>query len=287
MMQRRWFERLGARLRRGLVWGLLAGGWSAAMAGDLALITDVAGQPKSGSAPVSVLQYLAEGATLDLAKGDRVVLLYVDSGTEFRLEGPAEGRLAASGPQMTQGEMKRQDLQVAHLGTVQGGSDLRQGAIVLRNVPKSGVHLRYPVDTRISQKLPEFEWDALAGAKDYRVVVTDDQDAEIWSGTVSGTATRLSDKTKLQPGGFYRWRVEARTGDRTVHSDWAEFELLDQKALAELDRFRPKAGDDFSREVLFGLLLEREGADGEAKRLWSRLAAKRPDAPELRERAKP
>ena len=73
----------------------------------VAVVTDVKGAvafaPDRGTKPVALLSELTNGADIQLEKGATLSLVYLQSGTEFQLRGPARITLGATAPQSVAG----------------------------------------------------------------------------------------------------------------------------------------------------------------------------------------
>ncbi len=103
----------------------------------LAVATDVPGAVTVGIGaarePLSVLGELRDGGRIELAKDSRVVLVYLSSGNELELNGPAVTELRPGAPQMRKSKPPtRRSLQLTDTAAQESLSGLAQLALVTR-----------------------------------------------------------------------------------------------------------------------------------------------------------
>lgn len=95
-------------------------------------------------------------------------------------------------------------------------SSLRpNGQTILRNGDKQNSNaeptfvLLAPVGETVLENMPEFRWEKMTNAKNYRISILDADFNEVLTAQVSGNSFK-PDKP-LKPGAKYLWRVEAQT----------------------------------------------------------------------------
>lgn len=263
----------------------------AASPSAVAVVTDLSGKVESvagGRAPraAAILDELAVGTRLTLAKGSRVVVLWLDSGVEYEVEGPAKGEIQATEIRTESGAPAKK----RPVFTAAGKDDLRirpQGAVqasVLMRAEETEVKLLSPVGTKILDPRPTFEWKPLPDIQGSRIRITDDSLKTVVEAATTGSSFRLPEEIRLKAGTAYSWEIEARNGGGRRVSGWAEFSVATDDERSRVERVRPKGEARFGERVAFALLLDSLELFGESKPIWQALAAERPGDPVLAKR---
>lgn len=260
----------------------------------VAVVTDLAGKVDASSGGgrargAAILDELSVGSRLSVADGGRVVLLWLESGAEFELVGPARAEIGPREPRSESGVPPKKR---GVLGTG-GNGDLRirpEGAVqasVLMRAGESEVLLLSPVGTKVLDPRPAFEWKPLVGIQGARIEITDDSLRSVVQAPTTGSTFQLPESVRLAPGAAYSWEIEARDGAGRRVSGWAEFSVATEEERARVERLRPKEGAPFGDRVAFALLLEGLELFGEARLVWAELARERPGDPVFAARLAP
>lgn len=272
---------------------VLAVGAAVVSAQALAVVTNVKGEVSgtmaSVSAPVALLSELSQGADVTLQPGALLNLVYLQSGVEFQLSGPARVTIGASEPRSLSGNSPVARSSVVAAETVklqtQNGRVVL-GGIVMRGVGPERLKLLEPTGKVLDQR-PEFAWLMPAGTTQVRVVLRDEgSDKVLVSVPVSGTRWKPDDSVVLQPGVNYLWSVEAVLpgAGNLVRSSY--FSLVSEPERRRMEALRPGSDAAFSDRLIYASLLEQARYVSESKKWWQQLARERPDLPELRGLAK-
>lgn len=170
------------------------------------------------------------------------------------------------------------------------------GADVLRSARGEDVPVALaPRWSAVSGTRPELIWHSSQTPSAWEVVVVDEQETLMTAFEPEGAAagdgvfrSSLPESARLEPGGVYLWKVNARFGDQATSSPWVPFRVLaddeqsalteqlgqasgdpflsaavlaawglDQAALDELERVAGSASEDDPRRTLTRALLER------------------------------
>jgi hypothetical protein len=192
---------------------VLAAGASAAPAVDpVAMITDLQGKVEAGAggAAPAILASVNPGATLSVADGGALVVVYFGSGKEFAFKGPASVRFGATAPEMLTGAAPttRDPL----MGKVAGAGKIKpvgkiQAAVVMRGAnEKAKIKFDSLAGTRVLESRPEFRWQGPGEGLNYSFELSDEAGAVMFEQTVGGTSFKLPESVQLQPGAKYTAR---------------------------------------------------------------------------------
>jgi hypothetical protein len=163
----------------------------------------------------------------------------------------------------------------ASSGVLQRAAETATASLRMRSVaPSSPAALEFPVSTRVATLKPTLRWRAEGGGDDFTLVLLDAKGKQVWKGAAKPEGTRPG--VTLAPASRYSWTVIGARGP----VGQAEFETLGADAIARAERAGSEARS-FSGRVVHALLLQDLGAQQEAREAWARLAAERPDLPEL------
>ena len=134
------------------------------------MVTDVSGKV-SGPAPVTILSEIAADARLQLDAGARLTALYVKSGTEYIISGPAQVQFQPGGPNVLSGA--KPQVRASPVG--KGGSvtirpvGVAQAAYVMRSARTTArIRLLTLSGTKSLEAAPEFRWQGPEDAGKYR-----------------------------------------------------------------------------------------------------------------------
>lgn len=122
--------------------------------------------------------------------------------------------------------------------------------------------LQSPLWEAVADEGLRFEWEGDAQAE-YELLLVDDRRQLLWSAHVSAvTALEYpADRTALEPGRSYYWKVNRLGGDRLRASPFAAFRLLDASQTAALRDELSRAG---RHPLLCALVYDRHGLYGAA-----------------------
>lgn len=275
-----------------LATGLLAGAMQAAAAA-VAMVTDLQGKAaqtgEGRTRELSILADLEAGAQVQLQPGGVLVVLYMESGSEFVFKGPASIVIGAAQPEVTSGA--KAEKRAPALG--KGGRDIRikpvglvQGAMVMRSL-RAGprVPLLAPRGLYVMEASPEFRWQPPQAGLSYTFELNDDAGATVHQMQTAETATTLPANVKLREGVQYSWEVSARLPDGGRVSNIGKFSLAPPELRAQVAAVRPEPGAPFSSRVLYAAWLDQMNLKDEARKYWQAAASERPDEPRLKSMA--
>lgn len=225
------------------------------------------------------------GDLLRLSNGASIVITHHATKSEYSLAAPAELEIVAGGIKMRSGTAPKAksltELAVASLGA--GSPRATVGAIQMRSfvppptTPNNG--------ETVLTRSPELAWPASAGVGTYLLVLRDENGKVLLETRTEQSRWPLANENLLDWGGSYGWSVSAADGDVPLNIV-RQFKVIERAQLDELERLKPAEGDEFARWATYGRVLETLGAHSEAKAVWLRLAAQRPDLPILKNLAK-
>ncbi|MBK7313639.1 hypothetical protein [Candidatus Aalborgicola defluviihabitans] len=153
---------------------------------------------------------LTNGADIQLEKGATLSLVYLQSGTEFQLRGPARITLGATAPQSVAGAsaILRSSVvaaETARLQTANGRVVL--GGMVMRGLGMDRLKLLEPIGKVLGAR-PTFAWTLPPDATTVQFELRDEgSDKVLLSAAVQGSQLVLDDKLALQAGVNYVWTV--------------------------------------------------------------------------------
>jgi len=269
-----------ARLTRALVaaTGLfLACGAQAA--DPVAFVSDFKGDVTlNGVGRPSFLAELLPGSTLVLGEHSTAAVMYVVSGESFSVKGPGEFVIARQGVKAVRGAepsvrvpairaSAKVLIQVSRTAT----ASLRMRSAMAPRVERSGPS--YPVDARIATLQPTLRWLGEPGAV-HLVVVMASEGKEVFRGSARGLSLPLP--SRLVADQEYSWILDPGKADARE----SRFRTLPAESISLAEKARLGA-NSFQDRVLLALLLHDLGATQDSREIWTKLAAERPDMPEL------
>lgn len=272
--------------------GLLAccGLATAAGTDPVAMLTDLQGTVTLAGVPnapsLSILSELKSGARVQLGAGAHAAIVYLDSGQEFDLAGPAEVQFEADHPQSIKGTAPRKrgvaltrGQQAIRINPVQ----VTQAAIVMRSVdPGRKLKLLGLSDTTTLELRPLFQWQPPQPGLHYQIALLDETGKPLFDTTTDGLSVQLPESVKLQTGTAYTWVVSAKDADSRSYTNAGDFRIATADLRAQVERLRPTAGAPLSERVVFAAWLEQMHLHDEARMLWKIIAAERPDDARLK-----
>ena len=259
----------------------------AGRAEPVAMVTDLTGKVSaSGTAGgVTILAEIEADARVVLEPGARLVAIYLKSGDEYSVAGPAQVQFGRDGLRGVSGAkpVKRASPLVG------GNQDIRirpgvvtQAAFVMRSGRSANrITLLAMSGTKTLESNPEFRWQAPAPGLKYRFELTDDGGRTLVETEVEATSFTLS-SMRLKEGASYTWEVSARPQDGRTHLGVGDFSVASPDLRARAAALRPAPGAPVSTRVAYAAWLTQVELRDEARKYWQALAAERPEDARLR-----
>ena len=258
---------------------LLAAGLARAQPQAVAIVTDISGrvETQQGSSSVVIVALLGEfpaGARAKLQPGAKMVVLYLKTGDQYLLAGPALTRFGWEAPEPLNGAkpMKMRPV-VGQDGTpirIKPGG-LAQSGIVVRSL-KEGPQPTAPAGTITLERAPVFRWNDAAPAPSYQFELRDDRGTAVFSSTVSGDSVKLPPELRLQDGEAYSWSVSSRAGAGFNGSAESWFQVADAELRSAVENYRPRKDASIAERVAYAIWLDQTGLRDEASAQWRRIA---------------
>ena len=259
-----------------------------AYAQSVAMITDVTGKVTApgAKAALTILSEIELDARLHLDAGARLVAIYLKSGDEYSVTGPAQVQFRSDGLHGLSGGTP-----VKQAGPMaKAGADLRiksasvtQAAFVMRAIRTTGrITLLALSGTKILDASPEFRWQAAEPDLTYRFELKDEDAKTLIAADVNGTSFTLPASIRLVDDAAYRWDVSARSADGHLHAGAGVFTVATAALRSEVETLRPPQDAPVSARVAFAAWLAQSELRDEARKYWKVLAAERPDDARLK-----
>jgi hypothetical protein len=260
---------------------LAAGANAAPAAEPVAMITDLQGKVDAGAggAAPAILASVNPGATLSVAEGGALVVVYFGSGKEFAFKGPASVRFGASQPEMLAGAAPttRDPL----MGKVAGAGKIKpvgkiQAAVVMRGA-KENARIKFETlaGTRVLEQRPEFRWQGPGDGLSYNLELSDEAGAVMLEQKVTGTSFQLPAAVQLKDGATYTWLLDTTLPDGKKFSNAGDFTVAAAELRADVEAVRPAADAPLSERVTYAAWLDQLQFHDEARKYWKELAAAR------------
>ena len=270
-------------IRGALFAALLAWTLPAPAADAVAFITNLKGDVAvDGNPRPLLLAELAKGQRIALAADASASVMFVASGKEYLLKGPAEYLIKdteVSGstpmpPQVRGTEWRTNSKVLVQVAQTSAAS------VRMRSLGKprdeSRAALLFPTEGTVASLQPTFRWRAADARQQGELAVMEvGRDKPAHLAKASGGSYRLP--AKLKPDTEYAWTYAVAGSELGS----GRFRTLSNEALQQVERRRPGARAEFSDRVLFALMLQEMGAVQEAREVFARLAEERSDLPEL------
>lgn len=249
----------------------------------VAFLSDLKGEISiDGAARPPLLSELGRGQKLAVGKDSQASVMYIASGKEYVLKGPAEYVVNVTEvagttgmPPVTRSTEWRANGKVLVQVAQSSAASVRMRSIA---PPKRepGPRLTFPTDGAVATLQPTFAWRA-EGEKESGefILLVSGQEKPVHKGKAVGGTYRLP--AKLKPETEYAWMVNV-AGSEIGNG---RFRTLSNEALQRVEKRRPEGRAEFSDRLLFTLMLHEMGAHQEARESWARLAKERSDLPEL------
>jgi len=254
----------------------------------VAMVTDLEGKATftlAGRAtPAQILSDIAAGAQVQLLSGTKLVVLYLDGGTEFTFKGPSQIEFKLDKPDVINGAPAAVRLPAPGSGIRLKPVGLGQGAVVLRSSTNSTrIKLLSANGTRLLETQPEFRWQEPEPGLRYHVEITDDTGRSLYDGQVGTNSFLLPAGLQLKDGMSYMWEVSSRLPDGRKYSSVGVFSIAAAELRTQASSMLAKASSDISSRVALAVWLEQMELRDEARTHWRLLLTERPE--ELRIKA--
>ena len=270
-----------------LIWG----GLSSAMAAEpVAMVTDLSGKVVlAGDArkpALSILSDIRQDAKIQLDKGAHAVVVYLKSGQEYELNGPAVVQFGSSQPDSISGAKP----QLHGAALTKGGKEVRikpvvvaQAAIVMRSIKHtSKIKLLNLSDTRTLEDHPAFSWQAPQPGLHYSFKLLDDVGKILFESKVEKSSLELPQQIQMKDSADYTWVVSASSPDGTEFSNAGDFGVASAELRKKVESLRPASDATLSERVAFSAWLEQMNLRDEARKYWKSISAERPDDKRLK-----
>lgn len=270
------------KIQRTFLAMLLAAASAAFGADGIAFITNIKGEISvDGNMRPALLSELARGQRIVVGKESHASVMYIASGKEYILRGPAdytvkETEIAGSVamPPVTRDTAWRTSNKVLAQVAQTSAASVRMRSI---GKPKAEeAKLIYPTQGAVGTLQPTFRWTASDKAQGEFMLMAPGQEKPVHLAKAAGGSYRIPAKL-LAPDTEYAWTVTVAGNELGA----GKFRTLAPEALGLIERRRPTDRADFSDRLLFALMLQEMGAVQEAREAWARLAQERADLPEL------
>jgi hypothetical protein len=252
-------------------------------ADGIAFITNLKGDVAvDGNPRPALLGELARGQKITVGKESQASVMYIASGKEYLLRGPADYLVkdteisgTAGMPPVTRDTAWRTSNKVLVQVAQTSAASVRMRSIAMPK-PDTDAKLLFPVQGRVATLQPTFLWRASdAKAPGEFVLLVAGQDKPVHHAKASGGTYRVP--ARLLPDTEYAWTVSVAGNELGA----GKFRTLSTEALAQVEKRKPSDKADFSDRLLFTLMLQEMGATQEARESWTKLANERSDLPEL------
>lgn len=220
-------------------------------------------------AKLELFDYLYEHQRIRVAANASMVLSLRSNRTDYVIQGPASLTVKADGLQFESGKAASSKARPDVVVSALLAGPRTQGAVRLRATrgitPTPG--------SVVTSSRPVLGWPA-QGQGEYELVLSDSGSETETRHAVDGT--RWQPAEALRWGHAYRWRVQPAVGTGLGAS--GSFTVISEADRDQLEQLRPAADASFAERVVYAKALEHLGVRDEARTLWQRLAAERPDS---------
>jgi hypothetical protein len=259
-----------------------------AYAEPVAMVTDLSGKVVAPGAKsrITILAEIEAETRVQLDPGARLVAIYLKSGDEYTITGPATVNFRPEEPVATSGAKP------AKRGNplAQGGAAIRikpvgviQAALVMRSVrPAARIRLLSLSGTHTLEAQPEFRWQELQPGIKYQFEISDDTGRTLHEAQIDATSLRLPSSVQLKAGVPYTWEVSTRLADGRKYSSAGDFSVAPAELRAQAEALRPAASAPLSTRIAYAAWLEQMGLKDEARKYWKAAWSERPEDPRLK-----
>ena len=256
---------------------------SMAFADGIAFVTNLKGDVAvDGNPRPALLAELSRGQKISIGKESHASVMYIASGKEYLLKGPADylvkdTEVAGSTgmPPVTRDTAWRTNNKVLVQVAQTSAASVRMRSIAVVK-PDTDPKLLFPTQGSVATLQPTFRWrPADPKAQGEFVLLAAGQDKPVHHAKAAGGMYRVP--ARLLPDTEYSWMVTVAGNELGS----GNFRTLSSEALARVETRKPSEKAEFSDRILFTLMLYEMGAKQEARESWSKLSQERADLPEL------
>jgi hypothetical protein len=254
----------------------------------IAFITNLKGEVAvDGNARPLLLSELAKGQRITVGKESLASVMYIATGKEYVLKGPAEYQVkdvGISGSTPMPPTVRSTEWRASNKVLVQV-AQTSAASVRMRSIAKpkadAGPRLLSPIEGSVATLQPTFRWHADDARQPGELTLhAVGHEKPLHLAKVAGASYRLP--TRLKPDTDYAWTYAV--GGNEIGT--GRFRTVSADALQQVERRRPSEKAEFSDRLLFTLMLHEMGATQEARESWARLSQERSDLPELSALAK-
>lgn len=266
-------------------------GTSPAIAADaVAMVTDLQGKAivvdNARKGELAILSEIKGNTRVQLQSNARAVVVYLQSGQEFEVKGPAVIVFGAQQPEGVSGNKPTK----RGVALAKSGKDIRikpvvvtQAAIVMRSVnPGMKIKLLSPNGSIALDARPLFQWQAPQAGLNYQFELLDDGGNPLLSSSTDDVQLLLPGSVNLQEGMTYTWVISTKLPDGKQSSNAADFSIASEALRNGVAALQPAADAALSERVVFATWLEQTGLRDEARKQWKLIAAERQDDQRLK-----
>lgn len=249
-----------------------------------AVVTDIEGRATlhrgDKSMPIALLTEIGDSEQVELAPNARLTIVQYWTSQEYALRGPSRVRFGYSGPEGMTGTPPEKRGGESRLRLNPAG--LVQAVVQMRSLGGGQVKLLAPIGLQILELVPEFRWEPVAGASEYRFSLSGDKGTSVFEARVAEARVALPSERTLVAGAGYAWRVTAVRPGAPEQSGTGGFTTASTDLAEEVRRYRPAEGAPVSDLVIYALWLRQAKLDAEAERVWRKVREQRPAEPVLK-----
>jgi hypothetical protein len=268
---------------------LSAEGNADADTGVVAIVTEVSGaaeiRSEKSAVKAALLTELDSGGDVELQAGAKLVVLYLASGGQYELTGPAQVHFGDHAPASISGAAPLE----LRLMTGKDGAPIRirpaaltQPRIAARKALGKPIPALSMTNTITLERLPVFRWKAVERGLDYQFVLKDRSGSTLFSQTVKGDSLELPEQVDLQNGESYVWSIGTRSGMGQNYLSEYSFKSADEAIRAAVANYRPAGDASVAERVAFAVWLDQMGLRDAGTAQWKSIADAGSQAPEGR-----
>ena len=251
------------------------------------MVTDVSGSVSTSSGHVALLDQLSEGSEIRLGSDAFVVVVYLKSGKQTRVDGPGLAKVGGDDV-MVSGGARQQSKQIHYKGIEGNALAINPVQTQVAGVIMRGEHTRPRVEldnlrsAYAAQAHPTFRWHTTAPAERFHFRLEDEKGKVIHSEVVQTRSLQLPEAIQLNPDQRYTWYLKATFSGKSSDSDWGDFVLLSEQARDEVAKRKPAKDASFSDQLLYAVWLEQHELFDAAVKQWEFLSSQRPEDQRLK-----
>ncbi|MFT6046091.1 MAG: hypothetical protein ACI9WC_001796 [Arenicella sp.] len=250
----------------------------------VAIVTDLQGtatiELAGDSNQINILDNFEADSTVVVAEGNALTVVYYESGVEYAYTGPVSFVVGVAQPQMLAGDAGQSTglKLLESTGLKPAERNLNQAATVFRAMGGSGskIELLNPVNTKIMETSPVFNWLSLSEETSYNFVLKSSRGQTVFQNSVTQNEVQLPKGIELRYGRKYNWEVTARVKDESYRAT-ASFQMGSESNINNLSQHHPDTGSSFSEKMVYALLLKQNGFEHAAQQAWKALKQERPN----------